>query len=61
MIRFGYKVLRVADGVLLCEGTTVHVVVGKDMKKCPLPRKYAERFAAYLHQMGGSQSGSQAD
>jgi acyl-CoA thioester hydrolase len=61
VVRFGYKVLRVADGVLLCEGTTVHVVVGKDMKKCALPRKYAERFAAYLHQMGGSQSGSQAD
>jgi acyl-CoA thioester hydrolase len=48
VIRFGYKILRAADGILLCEGETVHVVVGKDMKKCSLPVKYAERFAAHL-------------
>src|SRR5580698_698915 len=43
VIRFGYKILRAVDGVLLCEGETVHVVVGKDMKKRQLPAKYAER------------------
>lgn len=48
VIRFGYKVLRVEDGVLLCEGETVHVVVDKEMKKRSLPPKYAERFAAQL-------------
>jgi acyl-CoA thioester hydrolase len=48
VIKFGYKVLRIADRALLCEGETVHVVVGKDMKKRCLPPKYAERFAAYL-------------
>ena len=48
VIRFGYKILRVQDRVLLCEGETVHVVVGKDMKKRSLPPKYAERFAAHL-------------
>jgi acyl-CoA thioester hydrolase len=48
VIKFGYKVLRVEDGALLCEGETVHVVVGKDMKKQSLPPKYAARFAAYL-------------
>ncbi len=48
VIRFGYKILRVEDSLLLCEGETVHVVVGKDMKKCSLPPKYAERFAAHL-------------
>jgi acyl-CoA thioester hydrolase len=48
VIRFGYKILRVADGVLLCEGETVHVVVDKGMKKRSLPPKYAERFAAQL-------------
>jgi acyl-CoA thioester hydrolase len=48
VVRFGYKVLRVEDGVLLCEGETMHVVVGKDMKKRSLPEKYAERFAAHL-------------
>ena len=49
VIKFGYKVLREEDGVLLCEGETVHVVVGKDMKKRSLPPKYAARFAAYLN------------
>jgi len=48
VVKFGYKVLKVADGALLCEGETVHVVVGKDMKKTCLPAKYAERFAAHL-------------
>ena len=48
VIRFGYKILRAEDGVLLCEGETAHVVVGKDMKKRSLPQKYAERFAAWL-------------
>ena len=48
VIRFSYKVLRAEDSKLLCEGETVHVVVGKDMKKRSLPQKYAERFAARL-------------
>jgi acyl-CoA thioester hydrolase len=48
VIRFGYKIVREADGLLLCEGETVHVVVGPDMKKRSLPQKYAERFAAHL-------------
>ncbi|MDQ2833401.1 MAG: acyl-CoA thioesterase [Acidobacteriota bacterium] len=55
VVRFGYKVLRAEDGVLLCEGETAHVVVGKDMKKRLLPRSFAERFAAHLHQIGDSQ------
>lgn len=48
VIRFGYRIVRVEDSVLLCEGETVHVVVGPDMKKRSLPQKYAERFAAHL-------------
>jgi acyl-CoA thioester hydrolase len=48
IVRFGYRILRSNDGVLLCEGETAHVVVGKDMKKRSLPAKYAERFAAHL-------------
>ena len=48
VIKFGYRILRVADTVLLCEGETTHVCVGKDMKKRTLPPKYAERFAAHL-------------
>ena len=48
VVRFGYRILRIADGLLLCEGETMHVVVGMDMKKRSLPPKYAERFAAHL-------------
>jgi len=48
VVRFGYRILRITDGLLLCEGETMHVVVGMDMKKRSLPPKYAERFAAHL-------------
>jgi acyl-CoA thioester hydrolase len=46
VVRFSYRVLRVADGVLLCEGETVHVVVGRDMKRRSMPRKYAALLSA---------------
>jgi acyl-CoA thioester hydrolase len=42
VIRFGYRILRAADKHLLCEGETVHVVLGRDMKKCAIPKKYAD-------------------
>jgi acyl-CoA thioester hydrolase len=48
VVKFGYRILRITDGMLLCEGETMHVCVGKDMKKMCLPPKYAERFAAHL-------------
>jgi acyl-CoA thioester hydrolase len=48
VVKFGYRILRVGDRALLCEGETMHVCVGKDMKKMCLPPKYAERFAAHL-------------
>jgi acyl-CoA thioester hydrolase len=48
LIRFGYKIVRAADELLLCEGETVHVVVDTEMKKRPLPQKYADRFATVL-------------
>lgn len=46
IIRFGYKILRVTDELLLCEGETVHVVVGRDMKRRKLPKKYADILGA---------------
>jgi acyl-CoA thioester hydrolase len=48
VIKFGYRVVRVSDGTLLCEGQTVHVVVDREMKKARLPARYAKCFAAYL-------------
>lgn len=46
IIRFRYSIVRPADDTLLCEGESVHVVVGPDMKKREMPAKYAEQFAA---------------
>ena len=51
IVRFRYEILRAADELLLCEGTTVHVVVGRDMKRREMPISYAERFAAVMHRM----------
>jgi acyl-CoA thioester hydrolase len=52
IVRFRYEILRATDGLLLCEGETVHVVVGRDMKRREMPISYAERFAAVMHRMG---------
>jgi acyl-CoA thioester hydrolase len=51
IVRFRYAILRAADELLLCEGETVHVVVGRDMKRREMPISYAERFAAVMHRM----------
>ena len=40
LVHFGYEVMRAADGVLLAEGDTVHVVTGPDMKRKTMPEKY---------------------
>jgi acyl-CoA thioester hydrolase len=44
LLHFGYEVLREADGALLAEGETVHLVVDADFKRMPLPEKYRQRF-----------------
>jgi acyl-CoA thioester hydrolase len=46
VVHFGYKILRCEDGLLLCEGETVHIVVGRDMKRTTMPKKYAELLNA---------------
>jgi acyl-CoA thioester hydrolase len=46
IIRFLYRILRVEDGLLLCEGETVHIVVGNDMKRRAMPKKYAALLGA---------------
>lgn len=47
VIRFAYRIVRVADDLLLCEGATTHVVVGRDMHRRPLPERYLERFREF--------------
>jgi acyl-CoA thioester hydrolase len=50
LIRFAYRILRAhsdsSDKLLLCEGETVHVVLGRDMKKRTIPKKYADLLNA---------------
>jgi acyl-CoA thioester hydrolase len=46
VIHFGYRILRVEDGLLLCEGETVHIVLGRDMKRRRVPKEYAEILGA---------------
>ena len=49
IVRFRYVVVRAAGETVLCEGETVHFVVGRDMKRREMPAKYAERFASVMH------------
>ena len=47
MVRFRYQIVRLSDERLLCEGETVHVVVGRDMKRKALPERYLQRFREF--------------
>ena len=44
VMKIGYEIVRAADGKLLCEGETTHVVCDRDMQKKTLPEKYLRRF-----------------
>jgi acyl-CoA thioester hydrolase len=44
LVRFGYEIVRDSDGLLLAEGETVHLVLGEDLKRAPLPEKYLAPF-----------------
>ncbi len=52
VVRFAYRLVTERDGadepLLLAEAETVHVVVDRDMRKCPLPEPY---FSAIRHSM----------
>jgi acyl-CoA thioester hydrolase len=45
VLRFAYTIHR--DETLLCEGSTTHVVVGRDMKRAAMPERYAALFRAH--------------
>lgn len=48
IVRFRYQIVRAADQVILCEGETTHIVVGRDMKRAQMPELYANRFRELL-------------
>jgi acyl-CoA thioester hydrolase len=56
IIRFGYRIVREEDGMLLCEGETVHVVVGRDMKRRRLPERYAQMLAEHVESLDSAES-----
>ena len=51
VIQFAYLIYRAgaegADHLLLCEGSTTHVVVDRTMKKAAMPARFAEAFRAH--------------
>ncbi len=54
VVHFAYELIRASDGELLAEGETVHVVTDAQMKKTPLPEKYAKAFLRALGREGGA-------
>jgi acyl-CoA thioester hydrolase len=48
VIRFGYELRNAANGVVLAEGETTHIVADSQMKPRALPEKYLEVFRAAL-------------
>ncbi|SEB58818.1 acyl-CoA thioesterase [Terriglobus roseus] len=53
VLKMSYRVVRVADEKLLCEGTTTHVVVDRNMGKAILPPAYDAAFRALLEPADG--------
>jgi acyl-CoA thioester hydrolase len=51
ILKFKYEVLRASDEALLCEGETVHLVVGRDMKRRSMPKRYVELFGGLMVSM----------
>ncbi len=49
VLKMEYRVVRVKDAALLCEGETMHVVVDRSMKKTALPPAYEAAFRGLLN------------
>jgi acyl-CoA thioester hydrolase len=46
VVRFGYELLRAADGALLAEGETTHIVTDREFQVADLPEKFLAAFRA---------------
>jgi acyl-CoA thioester hydrolase len=53
IVRFRYSIVRLRDEQMLCEGETVHMVLGQDFRRAEMPAVYAERFSRLVHAMHG--------
>ena len=56
VLHFSYELRRAADGTLLAEGETTHIVTDADMKIAVLPEKYLTVFRAALGKQDGKLS-----
>jgi acyl-CoA thioester hydrolase len=56
VVHFGYELRRAADGALLAEGETTHIVTDANMKIAALPEKYMTAFRAALGKQDGKLS-----
>ena len=54
VVHFGYELRRAADGALLAEGETTHIVTGPDMKISTLPEKYLKVSRAAVGKRNGN-------
>jgi acyl-CoA thioester hydrolase len=48
VLKFGYRLLRIADDTLLAEGETTHVITDSTMQKRTLQDKYVQAFRAVM-------------
>jgi acyl-CoA thioester hydrolase len=46
LLHFTYEVVRAADGAILADGETTHIVVDSNFNRVPLPATYRKAFAA---------------
>ena len=53
VVHFGYELLRAADGALLAEGETTHIVTDSRMKVAALPQKCLQVFREALGRQDG--------
>jgi acyl-CoA thioester hydrolase len=48
LVHFTYEIKRAADGQLLAEGETTHIIVDTAMRARTLPEKYAKAFREFI-------------
>ena len=48
LVHFGYELLRAADGLVLAEGETTHIVTDAEMKVKLIPEKYLVAFRSAM-------------
>jgi acyl-CoA thioester hydrolase len=44
LVRFGYEMRLASDGRKLATGQTTHIFLGRDLRPCKMPAKYARAF-----------------